>query len=363
MTSRDKAANNLTCIFWYELCEPRFKDNFYTFANSWDVKNNCRISSQLVANGYDIYRILSRNPICLMLKILNFSPTFNCDISMEHVIRSSAAQLSTRGWQKLFDMHLRQVLAVWSYHKLYDCLTKKGLVFMQYYTFVLTRIVWLLTGTIGTFSPLSFCPGSSEITQQNHVFTIIRKSVRLLYCTRIINYLEEQFASLSDTDRVSATQYFRRLSCFLHVLTPEYKPKVNNLKGLAGRAVIQNIKCLPNTSHVKLMPCNFRNRHFLVFPTRQAMPECVTELPKELQKYVMFRQHLRTKGNKNCYHCSNLEMDFLSHRNVPYHSIDHSTVLTTSLKQIFVQFGFAIKSVSPYDPNETDHYGRKERFL
>ena len=31
LTSRDKAANNLTCIFWYELCEPRFKDNFYTF--------------------------------------------------------------------------------------------------------------------------------------------------------------------------------------------------------------------------------------------------------------------------------------------------------------------------------------------
>ena len=348
---------------WIKLVEQRSMENFYCFSDSWDVKNNCCVNSELVDKHYVYYKSLSEVAIDQVLKFLNFSPIYPGTNKLEFYIRGVVQNLTQMGWRKHFDLHFKQTLAVWSFHKMHDCLAVRGLEFLKNYTWVLTRLVWVLTCQLEVFAELSFRPGTTDMTKQNHVFTIIRKSVRLLYCEKVIDHLQDSYLMLDDQGQITASQYFKRLGAFLHILAPEYKPKITTLVDLAGMAAIKSVRYPSNSCQLLIMPGSNRNRKYLVFPPRCAEPKCFKELPVEIRKYVTFRQHLRTTGGHSCFWCSNMDNDFLFHRNLPQNSVDQSVYLTSSLRHIFVRNNFLPPGCIPFKSTEKDQWERNYRFM
>ena len=334
---------------WFAAIGKRTRSNFILYSG---LNYEDGLSLSQVESDFMLYENLSGkifHPLfrCLMAKA---DPTAN----IEYTVTSAIQSICEHGWQRQFDLNLRQILMTWAYHKLQDCLQRRGLSFFSFYAEILIKLTWTLTIKAADFHPISFATGNS-ISSQNHYFTMFRQCTRLLFCDTLIARVEEVYTELPKTEQLAGSTYLRIFGALFHVLIPAYKPPTNSLRELCGKAVIQNLNYPAATRGLKVVDGPTTSRKYLVFPPPVftfTTPDIIKSLPVPCKRFIQFRQHYLTTGKLNCYFCTNYRHDFSFHKQIDGKR-EQDIQISESLQKIFLTNGYPVKGQCKYihDPS------------
>ena len=321
---------NSSTLQWFSAIKTRTKENFFLYTG---LHHGADITQSQVESDWNSFINLSSRVLHKLLRSLMSPADKELPSNIEYQVASNIQTLKERGWQRQFDLFLRQILMTWSYQKLHEGLTKRGVSFFFFYGEILLRLVWTLTARASDFSSISF---ATCYTAQSHYFSMLRECCRLLYCDAIMNHIEEVYCELSEAEQLLIKGHKKLFGACLHTLIPKYQPKLNSLKEICGKTIMRSLNYPVKQRELRVLTGESSSKKYLIFPTPQfPVPDFVGTLPVPCKRFLLFRQHYLTVGSLNCYFCANFRHDYSFHYNI-YGQREREIHIPDSLKRLFL---------------------------